>query len=45
MLSKDHSTQTAVLKELNKGSIYLSQWIGVCFLEVVGEKGLNLVYI
>ncbi len=34
-----------VLKELNKGSIYFSQWIGISFWEVVGEKGLNLVYI
>ncbi len=29
----------------NDCSIYFSQWIGVRFWEVVGEKGLNLVYI
>ncbi len=45
MWSEDHRTQTLVLKELNKGLIYFSYWIGVCFWEVVGKKGLNLVYI
>ncbi len=49
MWSEDHMTQTLVLKVLNKGSIYFSQWIGVYvyvyFWEAVSKKGLNLVYI